>query len=90
MNLQNHKTQLCKNYYCTVILINQATIKDFNSKQEIPVLSRYITHYSDLSAHFIRERENRRKIRVTFSSTFIIDRGFSVEKKGLRLLKNVE
>jgi len=81
-------SQLCKQNNCNIILINQATIKDFNRKEEVPVAARFIDRYSNLSIHFTRESERYRDLRVIGFSDFEKKSCFYVDKKGLLMLNH--
>ena len=79
-------SQLCKNNNCSVILLNQATIKDFNRTEEVPVAARYINRYSDLIVHFQRESDRGSTDTVIYSAISGKKIRFIAEKKGLRVL----
>ena len=76
----------CKANSGSTLLVNQATIKDFNRKEEIPVAARFINQYSDLSVHFTLESERHRGARVSYSSGTEKKSCFYIDKKGLLLL----
>jgi len=79
-------SQLCKNNNCSVILLNQATIKDFDKNEEVPVAARFINRYSDLMIHFTRESDRGRNDKVIFSAIAGKKTNFLAVKKGLRVL----
>lgn len=79
---------LCKKYNCSTILINQATIKDFNSKEEVPAVAFFINPYSDLSIHFTLEGERYRGAKIINPNGYEKKRYFYIDKKGLLPLNN--
>lgn len=79
-------SQLCKSNNSSVILLNQATIKDFNRTEEVPVAARFINRYSDLMLHFQRESDRGRNNKVIFSAVSGKKTKFFADKKGLQIL----
>jgi len=76
-------TQICEMNNCSVILINQATFRDFNTNQEVPFAERFINRYTDILIHLTRESEGDRGVRIIIPSSFDKKSYFSIEKKGL-------
>lgn len=76
-------SQLCKRNNCSIILINQATTKELNKKEEIPFATRFMNRYLDLSIHFTRESEKKRGVKIIRPSAFEKKSYFYVDKKGL-------
>ncbi|MFQ6124312.1 MAG: hypothetical protein ACE5R6_06855 [Candidatus Heimdallarchaeota archaeon] len=81
---------LCKKNNCSTILINQATFRDFNSKEEVPAVAFLINPYSDLSIHFTIEGERYRGAKIINPSGFGGKRYFYINEKGLLPLNNVK